>query len=313
MIMKKSKGIASLLLVLFLSSSLLTPAAAIDEPIVINEAQPADSNFVFSEMELYFRVKESSKNELLQQGYSTYQINEIQNFNLESAVYERAQLPEETLKNYGYTDVEISVLKAYTGEEITPNSLIAQAVDATMSGYFSSATHTTTEYQIRYVWAWDSVPFFVTNIGDEVGLSWVGINSNGMAFESQVQSRAATASYYNLADGSLDDIDDTLETDIDMHLITANFPNFKNTQDGTIWAKTGTITVELTPIGTARFYAVRAQGLYVHTTSDVNLNLSVSTNLEDIEISIAPSVTSSAVEMERSQALIFLSGNIDYE
>ena len=319
------KKLLSLALAGIICTSLSIPAMATNADAAIDEDTTAsmDTNVVTSEptvtheLDAYFEWKT-----LRDSGVETYtddseQASLYEDFDLEAAVYERSQLPEDVLRAYGYSDERIQILKAYNGEEILPNSEIAVAAQASMTTYFSSGTHTTTAYQIRYVWTWDVPPLITGADNEVVGLSWSAFNSSGINFGSTIKSRAATVTYYPTSGSGPMRIDEPA-TEPDGHMISCTFPAQVRDQNGSYYGRTGTITVNIAPLGTAKFDSVRAQGLYVNSTAKVAVKLTISASIDVVDMQVkfkagagaSISIEQAAKQYGKIQAIIYTNGQI---
>lgn len=110
---------------------LLLPGYAVDQsgPVASGTIEHTNGNgngipvgsFVKSEYDMYVELQNTPVEALLDSGYSQNTIDEIKNTSIEEALYERAQLTEDELRNMGYSPEKIKRLKEYDGSPLSEN------------------------------------------------------------------------------------------------------------------------------------------------------------------------------------------------
>lgn len=155
--MKKLISVLTLALLLPLFSN--APAYATDSfEATISE------DIVCNEFEYYLVLKETSTQQLLDEGYTQEDIIELKNFSFEEALLERAQLPVEELFALGYSRQEISILKNYRGEPLVATSSVLRAT-ATATGNIRCLNVFGNTYEVEYRWSWDMLALFKRRFG----------------------------------------------------------------------------------------------------------------------------------------------------
>lgn len=196
------KKIISIVLVLMLSLSVLNLTAfaaditeqdtAVEVAItsIPNEAAQYHDNIIsgiarsvststYNEYEIIKMLEEMSVEELQQRGYSSDVIEVIENGNLEETILEetfsRASLTESELLDMGYTEEEIVILKALTGEEtleqISTRGILADCTcyNTLVDHYYRTSTGKT-YFLVSYGWEWDKCPVWL--LTDCAGVGW---------------------------------------------------------------------------------------------------------------------------------------------
>ena len=300
--MNKMKRFMSCLLLGCMATSTVSFAAvATDEQstIAVEESvqqdailDELDTNLVpvqvtyYNEIEEVLQMREATPQELHKMGISQEEANEIAELDIESAYYERAQLPESQLRAYGYTDEQIAVLKAYDGSKITSDSPVVAAA-ASCTGSASKVSASTSKIAFKYTWTWSSAPVFMRT--DKAAVKWKAYNANSVAMDVNC-NMSTTVNYYWLSSGnynsdkklstSLINMNEGCSTDVTMQYAKEN-----NGNADSIWAKKGTTTVTLTK-SSANISYIKFSGSYAHARITINGGISVSG--DGISISFQP-------------------------
>ena len=85
-------------------------------------------SITISEYDMYLDVVNKSTSQLKAEGYTTDEIYLLRNQPFEQMLLERAALPVDILRGYGYNDNQIKLLKEYDGSMISTNSPIMYAI-----------------------------------------------------------------------------------------------------------------------------------------------------------------------------------------
>ena len=172
------KKVISVFMALLISAtcmcSFATPVFASDKTL-INEVE-------INEWDNYKTISAMDDKELLSLGYSKSQIEEIRNFDFENEIRSRANLSNEELALYGYTDDEIVELRLAASLEEIPESVIQSISTSTMTSslrYLNDSSYTVLNRPMYYVdlqysWSWSRIPFFTI-----VDMVAVAFNSTG--------------------------------------------------------------------------------------------------------------------------------------
>lgn len=267
----------------------ITVDESVQQDVILDEL---DTNLVpvqvtyYNEIEEVLQMREATPQELHKMGISQEKANEIAELDIESAYYERAQLPESQLRAYGYTDEQIAVLKAYDGSKITSDSPVVAAA-ASCTGSASKVSASTSKIAFKYTWTWSSAPVFMRT--DKAAVKWKAYNSNSVEIDVNC-SRSTTVSYYWLSLGSYNSAKNPTTSLINMNEgcsadIVMQYAKENNGNADSIWAKKGTTTVTLTKSSTNISY-IKFSGSYAHARMVCNPGISVEG--DGISISFAP-------------------------
>ena len=145
-------------------------------------------NFVTSELELMRQLKYLSYEELVDLGYSSEEIENIEHvvyMQFAEAIFERAQKSEAELRDLGHSDEQIAIFKSDSFKDITNiyNYLSSDIVDieplifASVTGTISMVSASTASITARFDWEWSSAPFFRGT--DMIAVRWQGSDSAG--------------------------------------------------------------------------------------------------------------------------------------
>lgn len=250
------KRFFSIGLVLALFITTIPCASAAD----VSADQAAPVTTISSEYEM--AIKESYEWELKQAtiGNPSTEPDPLETY--EAAFWERAQLPVDTLLQYGYSEDEVQILKAYAQGQI-PFETAAPLASASLSGTLSCGIHTTSKYVIQYNWTWDKVP---TGLGEDAAvLGAYGINQQSQSISTIMSAYSASVTYRYLDNGHYR-VEST-DADYDTGAIVSRFETYKLDDLGHeyVWAKSGTISMTLIPVvGSVQFAAAKAYGEYGH-------------------------------------------------
>lgn len=224
---------------------------------------------------------------------------------------ERAEMDVETLSAMGYSDSEISILKAYVAGECTFAEAASRA-SAVLTPTLTCLSRSKTKYIFKYSWVWDKVPSGLKN--DAFAVAFCGINSQSIAFDSKVDSSIASVSYYYVEDYSLYT---TVypSTSANYNCVSAQFATYKLSDDGNswVWAKRGYMTVTISPTvsGSNTYTAVRVLGEYAHTSTTISISVSASVDLKTgyVSISFGPTTTTDVVTYGSKQIVFYTDGS----
>lgn len=200
MMKKRMRKLVAVILTAAMTMSVGMPAFAAEKESI----KFADSKVVTKETDIYFHWQKSTDSELLAEGYSVDNIEEIREFSLENAFLERAKLTDNELRAKGYTEEEITILKEYDGGTINENSAVLLAA-AECEGSISKGDYTgnNAKGSIKYSWTWDHEPLVA--LTDKAVVAWAAYRAtdNMECYVEPVSSKSyAKISLYSTATGN---------------------------------------------------------------------------------------------------------------
>lgn len=228
-------------------------------------------NIIYSENEMMI-LSECSEEELEEKGFSEEEIDSLKKMDYRELLLERGQLPYETLKNYGYSNEQIRILKDYKGEKITKNSEILKAA-ATLSATPYITTYSREKIGIRFEWKWSLKPVY--NMTDGIAIKWRASLKDGIA-EGKATESFALIRYFNINTGKEDHvIRKNANSSIQKQCADVTFPMLDVSANET-WAKEGTfyLTVQSTNTG-GNLDHVSFFGSYGHKTISCTMTIHI--------------------------------------
>lgn len=169
--MKKLISILTCICVLVCSCSLIVKA----KNNFISSVEVINSN----EYDIFKEYSDMSDKELFKEGKTQDEIDYIRNFNFEDAIRHRANLPDETLKAYGYSDGDIAELREIASDKSISESAIRSISNITLKSYLRVVKYGTynngIDGEMRYVlmaykFQWNRVPYIA--LTDCVAISY---------------------------------------------------------------------------------------------------------------------------------------------
>ena len=157
-------------------------------------------SITISEYDMYLDVVNKSTSQLKAEGYTTDEIYLLRNQPFEQMLLERAALPVDILRGYGYNDNQIKLLKEYDGSMISTNSPIMYAI-SNFTGTVATSGYTATSVTLRYTWQWSSRPLF--NYKDAAAIVWNASDSSGYKILTDIISSECYVAYRNTTTGNL--------------------------------------------------------------------------------------------------------------
>lgn len=127
---------------------------------------------------------------------SAEELEYIMSDDIEAELLRRASLPTEVLKNYGYSDEAIRILREYDGSRLEQNPQLRNA-SATLRGSIEFSTVMRTKVVVVYSWVWDMYPLVAAD--DIAAVRWDGTYENGLTnnMKLDMDSTYALVNYYN--------------------------------------------------------------------------------------------------------------------
>lgn len=270
----KRKIIGSITLVCLLLFTLNTSALANVDNNLENyvENEPVFGLTKITEKDIYLNWLNANNEELMAQGYTLEQVQEIRNIDLENKFQELGKLSDNDLASRGYTKEDISIIQQYNGEPIYENSEILNVLASNeLSGWYTTANGyscSTKQIGMRYNWRWDRAPIVLST--DVAVVAWKAIDKNlGFPDASVLSTNSApsspTRAYLRYANPSTEVIEDYENVSVDIRGIdntaVVQFP--METSSG-LYVKSGYLQLVLTA-SNFEFNSALFGGNYGHT------------------------------------------------
>ena len=235
-------------------------------------------SITISEYDMYLDVVNKSTSQLKAEGYTTDEIYLLRNQPFEQMLLERAALPVDILRGYGYNDNQIKLLKEYDGSMISTNSPIMYAI-SNFTGTVATSGYTATSVTLRYTWQWSSRPLF--NYKDAAAIVWNASDSSGYKILTDIISSECYVAYRNTTTGNLamnknvgttkNVVNEYLYSNFEMTEILSGDNNWG-------WAKSGRLDVKIKPRGSVNFSSVSAVAGYGHAKLTGSIGVSASSS-----------------------------------
>lgn len=188
------KKFLSMLLSIFIIISMFVPVTN----VYANSNDSIDSNMnktnnieynEYNEYEIYKSIVSKTNSELLAEGYTEENIKNIRKFDYEKEVKKRANLPNDMLKKYGYTENEIKELKAIAKLDNIPEANLMSIARATLGSSIrvkNVGTITENNKKVRYVdlqytFKWKKIPIFTST--DLIVIAFDSNNSSKYSYK----------------------------------------------------------------------------------------------------------------------------------
>lgn len=305
--MKKS---LSIMLTLIMTLALTTPALAADNN------QPVSEKTYYNEYDYILSIEQASSEELAELGLTKEQANKIVS-TFETALRERAALPEETLLGYGYTQDEISALHTYNTRSTLPVDTM-RAITGTCTGQITASWMTEREATFRYDWRWDHAP--IMKLGDSVAIRWLAYDVNANVVDVYKSSYSSNINYY-WNGAKRFSLSGSWEPNLEFNSLNLQFNEGEHFQSSTTiteeaFAGDGyvKVSIKLEPGVIRSIDYVRVAALYGHTTIGPNfpsislslpLSLSISFDGNTLIDPIAPAQVSIHIGSSSSKPIIY--------
>lgn len=186
------KKVLSVILAIACCFSLATTAFASDldevEPIASGTIAASDigdegveiGSFVANEYDMYLELQNTPSSVLLKSGYDYEDVEEIKSTSVEEILYQRGQMTESELRNMGYSQETIELLKAYDGSPIEDNPQL-YGTFADLNGDLKVINYGTSKMAVKFNWSWSNSPLLSgTAITDVVTCGFAGTNNNNL-------------------------------------------------------------------------------------------------------------------------------------
>ncbi len=268
----------------------------------------------YSEYDYYTLVTElqsHSDQELLDIGYTYDDIEQLRSLSFQTALMERASLDKSVLKNYGYTENEISILKQISHGIMPMNDMSLRAVLAQCTGDFTINSRSSSQWTLVYTWTWDKAPLFLGN--DSVGVSWGAYNSTSSNIDVLMTSSKAVGTCYNTITGVTYNKNLSRDQDADLNGVKYNFNmGTEGTDPNDYWVKNGsvTVTVKIATGSTAQIHYMKLCGLYGHAVMKITGSPSVTPGAGDAAWGFSFSASTSVQTLAVAKYAYYTDSNI---
>lgn len=283
--------IISIMLSLVMFVCIFAPAMNIYAKDFIADDIVKENYTEYNEYEMYKSISSKTDKELLEEGYSNKDIKYIRDFDYEAAVRERANLPEETLKLYGYNENEIKELKSFAVSKNIPEASLMSIARATLGssirtkkvGYVTENGKSVRYVDLQYTFQWKKVPFFI--LSDLVVIAFNSNNASAYSYKV-VSGNNMKTNMTNLSTGAVTTntyswVFDTSST----KAVSAKFPVGIKDANGNLthmcWTGIGLIRLT-NPDTSSRLYI---DACYGHTT--INIVPSFSINISGVSAGVS--------------------------
>lgn len=251
-----------------------------------------NEQIIYSEYNAYIETKQKTDADLIAEGYTIEEINELRDFCLEDALLERASHTQQELYAMGYTDEQIDLLKAYDGAPLTAdNPVLAATAVCTGSITFNSYNASTKQLMFLYHFSWSVQPLNGHN--DYVAVTWKGVDANAYYISSSATYKRGTIYYRSTSTGE----DYTSESLAFQAMpgfdgYKAEYESVQVTDGGetiAVWAKEGYLWFGITPDGNNTFNMLKVYGAVGHVTKKLSVNIGFSSSGNSYSFSFTPS------------------------
>lgn len=278
---KYLKKFVAVILTTTLAFSLGMPAFA--EEVNLSEEDLNESNATIvtmtNEYDAILELKNMPVTMMQENGYSEEEIEAIKSFSIEEALLERAQYSEEELRNWGYDDNQITLLKNYDGSPLEDNPQMRAAM-ATMSGQLSEVNSSSNKITAKFDWTWSNRPVLSGNAVNDLVTCGFMATSVGSSPHTVTANQVSCLIHYYTDDGTEIGSSTYAIGYIDPHAhVEARFPMAKRFNNIEGWAKKGTLRVGAVEEAPAnQLYSVTFVFGYGHSSVGVEPDISVSLN-----------------------------------
>ncbi len=289
------KKVISLIMAIIMSFTLATGGFADNtEPVSVNPALPMFSleTQYYNEYDKIVAIRNEVNESVgahVQTDMSDKELEYIMSDDIEAELLRRASLPTEVLKNYGYSDEAIRILREYDGSRLEQNPQLRNAT-ATLSGLLEFSTRTRTKVVMVYSWTWDMYPLVAAD--DMAAVSWDGTYENGLSNNMRLDtgSTYALINYYNRygigGGGIIEQVryknftqngsSPGLASDNNYHGVAVRFP--MDQEPGSLsWAQSGLLCIFLDLVNQSTgpyLYELNAHAEYAHFSYDAEIGVS---------------------------------------
>lgn len=266
---------------------------------------------VYNEGLAYIELKSTTDAEFEAAGYTEAEIEEIRAFNMEEALLERAELPDETLYAYGYTTEQISILREYDGEPLTYESPVLRAT-SDCDGVYNIGNASSSSISFTYTWTWNIVP--LNKMTDKVVVAWEGVRLSDNGYMDLTPStNIMYLHFYEMTTGLRASNKDSSVNGV--HVTNKNYASYSFSmakEDNYYWAKEGVAYLTLYPDNSSSSSNTQINYIdlgagYGHQQVALNYSFSVSTTLS---VSFSPSIVVNKINNASVFGRVYANGRL---
>lgn len=245
-------------------------------PAFAASAEKSGEFELYNEYDYVRTIDESTMSELQEMELSTQEADKIVE-EFEKGLVARAALSDVELTALGYTQEEISLLRAFRDGDVLTDAEL-RAVSGTCTGKFQRNFVLGSKAEFTYIWTWDHCPIFT--LSDASAIRWLVYDVNGHEIGVNVIEKHLKVNYHYKALGGIGDFAFTTtgknQENLDTNAINMQFPviSWKTNSAGystECFAKSGSVAVIVqVPAGVQnQIHHITVAGLYGHTTAGI--------------------------------------------
>ncbi|ANU45015.1 hypothetical protein ADH76_01015 [Enterocloster clostridioformis] len=220
--------------------------------------------------------------------------NAITRQELNQRLTDLSHKPDSMLRQEGYNDTQIAVIKSYTEnvdayEHVFGSNSRSARADATVEiRYGLAGSNTQKDIGIAYAINWSACPFFTFT--DSFGIGWIAADSNSYEVMTKTNSASGQVQYY-----TVNGADAGLYRDITMNtssnsIVTGN--PILGSADGNYGKKMGGYIQLSTQSGSSNISTIQVYVAYAHTTVKPSISASITIGWKKVTGAISFSANS---------------------
>ncbi|WP_286905600.1 hypothetical protein [Clostridium sp. UBA1652] len=280
------------LLPISVQASTIKPTSPLENEVLQKIGKPKMTKTQINEYTLYKDLNKASDEELISDGWSSNKIESFKKYNFVETVKERSKLSIDELKNMGYSDDKINLLKTTTNW--TEDKLMAVSSTLYLQGGAGLASNNNRNWNFYYEWGWDSNPGFVGY--DIVAARWSGTTNGTVANATLIDSRVQIY-MMDIDNGNQMVYSNILSLDkVDINAGSANFRGYYVMAGKRCNALAG--YAQFTVSNTKPMEVVTMSFKYGHATSSLTLSPSISLSGPSVDFSFSKGVNESGRILE---------------
>lgn len=274
--MKRKSILALCLLLNMLLGIVISPIS------IFAQTNDINTEMVVNEYEIYKSLMDKTDEELKSDGYSDKEIEELKSVDLSYELHERAQLDNEILKNMGYTEEQIAILKDVYMPK-TYSVLPSTLEYANVQGLFASFTGRTYIIHacdkcitVGFGWEWSSLPVWYGGT-DVVAIAWDSTSLSGSPLNTALDKGSSTyhmLNSVNVQTGAVSTSKIGFEEVTPYKTAKSEFVLGFRIEDYIEWMKSGHGSIKFATTGTSSLKEINLRVAYGHTTIGFSPSLS---------------------------------------
>lgn len=232
-----------------------------------------------NEYDIYVQTRCATQAQLARSGMDSDSIDVIKSNAIETKLSELSNKSEKELSQLGYTSEQIDLLQNYNGERIETNTEL-RGIFADMTCNFYKYSASTSSLAVKVIWNWSNVPVLAgVAIKDIIGIRWQGTNSSGQPLNLALNTNGSSCkiSYYSRSGSYKSRSSVSISTDDPYGHAYAKIPMSAGTGDavGDYYAKKGTLILKVDRTGSNSIKEGAFVFGYGHTIVSVSPSLSL--------------------------------------